>query len=455
VHRYSHSHKDGDVVLREADLVPARESSAIADLLAYIADIDARSLYAPAGYSSIHAYCVERLRIEVEVAYKRIRAARVARDFPVLFPAIAAGRLHLTAVILLAPHLTEDNAEDLVAAATHKSRSEVAALIAERFGRKDPSMAVLPLAPGPVGAAEVTDRLDPNPVDAPGETGSGAQLDLDPVDAQVPDSRATSCAADRYALQQLSRPLREKIEYAQSLMSHRVRPGDAVTVLNRALDSLIAKLEQQKFGATTRPRRARTGKNPRHVPNAVKRAVWLRDQGRCTFVSEDGHRCGSRQRLEFDHVEAVGRGGGEVSVSGIRLRCRTHNQLEAERTYGAAFMQHKREQAKRAAAETRARREAAARAAAAERVESERAARARADEVVPWLRSLQVRADDAKRAAEHAASHAAASLEERVRLALAFLGRSRARTVRPAGGGREVGESQVAADRRVGLGPPR
>ena len=43
----------------------------------------------------------------------------------------------------------------------------------------------------------------------------------------------------------------------------------------------------------------------------------------------------------------------------VRLRCRGHNQFEAERTFGAGFMTEKREEARRAAAETRARAEAA------------------------------------------------------------------------------------------------
>ena len=45
--------------------------------------------------------------------------------------------------------------------------------------------------------------------------------------------------------------------------------------------------------------------------------------------------------MEFDHVDAFAR-GGEASVAGIRLLCRAHNQLEAERTFGAEFMSHKR-----------------------------------------------------------------------------------------------------------------
>ena len=39
--------------------------------------------------------------------------------------------------------------------------------------------------------------------------------------------------------------------------------------------------------------------------------------------------------------------GGEATVEGIRLRCRAHHQLEAERVFGAGFMQEKRDEARR------------------------------------------------------------------------------------------------------------
>ena len=47
--------------------------------------------------------------------------------------ALAAGRLHLSAIVLLAPHLTAENADELVAAAEHKSKAEVQLLLAQRF----------------------------------------------------------------------------------------------------------------------------------------------------------------------------------------------------------------------------------------------------------------------------------------------------------------------------------
>jgi hypothetical protein len=62
--------------------------------------------------------------------------------------------------------------------------------------------------------------------------------------------------------------------------------------------------------------------------------------------------------LEFDHIDPVAR-GGQPTVERMRLRCRAHNQYEAERIFGTEFMRHKRQAAREVAA-----RDAAARAAA-------------------------------------------------------------------------------------------
>jgi hypothetical protein len=65
---------------------------------------------APAGRPSMFAYCVEGTHFCEETAPGRIRAARVARQFPGIFPAAADGRLNLGAVAILAPDLTPENA---------------------------------------------------------------------------------------------------------------------------------------------------------------------------------------------------------------------------------------------------------------------------------------------------------------------------------------------------------
>lgn len=148
----------------------------------------------------------------------------------------------------------------------------------------------------------------------------------------------------------------DKLRRAQSLLSHAIPSGDVVQVLDRALDTLIARFETRKLGSASPRTRASeahsstsSGQGPRarHVPARVRRAVWERDRGQCTFVTHAGHRCSARRFLEFDHVQPVAR-GGTATVEGLRLRCGTHNQYSAERTFGSEFMKQKRERARNA-----------------------------------------------------------------------------------------------------------
>jgi 5-methylcytosine-specific restriction endonuclease McrA len=121
-----------------------------------------------------------------------------------------------------------------------------------------------------------------------------------------------------------------------------VPSGDLAQLLDRALDALNEKLERRKFAKAERPRPCRPSDNARQIPADVKRAVWERDGGRCTFVGENGHQCEAKTRLEWDHVEPVAQ-GGRATVQGLRLRCRAHNQLEAERAFGRNFMNAQRD----------------------------------------------------------------------------------------------------------------
>ncbi|MEK7317316.1 MAG: HNH endonuclease signature motif containing protein, partial [Candidatus Eisenbacteria bacterium] len=391
-----------------------------ATLLAHIAEVDARRLYVPAGYTSMHAYCVEELRLSEDAAYKRIQAARAAGQYPALFPAMAEGRLHLAAVCLLAPHLTAKNADELIEAATNRRKSEIEGFLARRFPPPD--------APARVCAIAIAARPGPQlaPGQVEGESSEWIRTTHDELaPGQVEEERAKPAlpSPERFLLEvTIGKSTHEKLRYAQSLLSHAVPTGDVAQVLDRALDALIADLEKRKFGAITRrPRRPGTTRRPsprgrtvrkRYVPAKVRRAVWERDQGQCTFVGATGHRCEARRLLEFDHVEPVAR-GGKATVEGMRLRCRTHNQYEAERTFGAGFMRRKRQAARLAAAEAQARAAAEARARAA--------AKEQTLDVLAGLRGLGCRADQARRAAEFSEALHGATLEERMRASLKFL----------------------------------
>ncbi|TMQ69051.1 MAG: HNH endonuclease, partial [Candidatus Eisenbacteria bacterium] len=96
---YSFPQVSEPALLRDCETVHARERGVTAEALAYLAEVDARKAYVPAGYDSMFAYCVGALRLSEQAARKRIHAARAARRFPAIFHAVAEGRLHLSGVV--------------------------------------------------------------------------------------------------------------------------------------------------------------------------------------------------------------------------------------------------------------------------------------------------------------------------------------------------------------------
>lgn len=96
------------------------------------------------------AYCTEVLRLSEHAAYHRILAARMARRFPVVLRMRAQGSLNLTSARLLAAHLTQDNHDELLAAASGKSKRQVQELLARRFPQPEIASSIRKLpAPGP------------------------------------------------------------------------------------------------------------------------------------------------------------------------------------------------------------------------------------------------------------------------------------------------------------------
>ena len=71
----------------------------------------------------------------------------------------------------------------------------------------------------------------------------------------------------------------------------------------------------------------------RHIPQQVRDRVWIRDEGRCTFVGADGVRCSAQHDVEVHHVQAF-RKGGQHDEDNLRLLCRKHNMHEAVAEYG-------------------------------------------------------------------------------------------------------------------------
>ena len=117
-------------------------------------------------------------------------------------------------------------------------------------------------------------------------------------------------------------------------------------ILELALDALIERVEKDRFATGRKPRRKAASSDgatakSRHIPNAIKREVYARDGGRCTFKDASGRRCDATDALEYDHIDGFARVQVH-SVDRIRLLCRAHNQHAAEKIYGRAAMERAR-----------------------------------------------------------------------------------------------------------------
>jgi 5-methylcytosine-specific restriction endonuclease McrA len=387
-----------------------------ADLLLYLSELDQRRLYRQHACGSLFEFCLARLGFSEDAAYKRVGAARMLRQFPLVFELLSEGRIHLSALILLRPHLTQENHREWLMAAVGKSKREVERFVASRCPSPDVPTRVRRL-PGilssrvgstaEAAASEsvpVAEQPEPTmPVDPGQGLAATPAPDMSPAlgMSTVPSMTAFSAVSPalppRAALATKVQPLsahsyrvvftaserlKQKMDRAGELVSHAVSPSDLPSLIERALDLLIERAERQRCGSkqasrssvrnarrgdadeSTAPslqsveahgapqafqepqpivtasptvaRKVQSGPS-RYVPAAIRRAVWKRDVGRCTYVDHEGNCCKQTHFLQLDHRLPYAL-GGVPTLENLRLRCAAHNLLHAEQIYGSYRM---------------------------------------------------------------------------------------------------------------------
>jgi hypothetical protein len=327
---------DGELA-EQAKSVAGRERDLTALLVAHVAELDTRDVHLRAGYPSLFCYCRDVLALSEHEAYNRIEVARAARRHPVILALLAGGSVNLTTVRLLRPHLTPENHQRVLESACGKKKAQVEEIVARisprldvpAFVRKlpgprpDPTPAAKPAFGGEVAAMTPVAPLPaegPNPPPSPGP----------PLPRPRPSGEVAPLSPDRYRLQlTIGGSTLEKLRLAKDMLRHVIPWGDDAAILERALSALLAELARTRFAASESPRPARgTAPGSRYIPAEVKRAVWVRDLGRCAYVGTNGRRCGERAFVEFHHVRPYA-AGGKPAVENIQLRCRSHNVYES------------------------------------------------------------------------------------------------------------------------------
>ena len=333
---------DDDLLRRLSDLV-GQSRRVEADVVAHIGEVDTRRVFARAACSSMFDYCRQILHLSEQEAYLRIFVARASRQHPMLMTMLRDGRLHLAGIVRLAPVRTRANRDALLKRATHKSKRQLEEMVAELKPRPDVPAAIrklperrpkaqptpsLQLCPGRVSTASSELRAE------------GTQVPLEPAPTQPAVVEALAPGRHRVNFT-ASTELRDKLERLKALMRSSAPDGDLAKVIDAAVTEKLERIEAKRFGKTKVPRKeladTDTAPKSRYLPAAVRRVVYERDEGRCTYTDTQGRRCRERDDLEFHHRKPFGRGGAH-SPEVVTLLCEVHNALMAEEDYGRETM---------------------------------------------------------------------------------------------------------------------
>jgi 5-methylcytosine-specific restriction endonuclease McrA len=316
-----------DQILLEKTTKLAQEERRItSEILWCLLEVETRLLFASLGFSSLYEFCTQHLGYSEGSAHRRISAMRLLKSLPKEIQnkteeKMISGDLSVTNLSLVHRFL---KTEKKFAAKTY-SDDEKSQLIDSLEGL----------------SKKAAEKL---------------LADIQP--AFIPQEKERILSSTQTEIKFVATDgLMNKIKRVKELTAHANPNPSYAELFEKMTDLMLAKIEPQlenksksknenetgnenklspqnstslESSAST-PITAKTKPNSRYIPASIKREVWNRDHGSCTFRSENsGKVCGSKFGVEFDHVKPFSFGGTHVTEN-LRLRCKQHNALEAER----------------------------------------------------------------------------------------------------------------------------
>ncbi len=274
----------------------ADERAATTRLLKHLCEIQRRRLFAKYACASLFEYCVKILQMSEPQAARRINAARLLKEFPAIERKINSGALSLTAASQAQTFFRKENFDQ-------KKKAEVLARLENQSARE---------------SEKILFAYSTKPAAVVRET----------VKRRDTEFTEIKFAADEATMEDLQR--------LKEIWSHEM-PNASFADLIKKMAQYCRKNLEKNPAPTPAPESEKPRKTTRYIPAAVRRAVWQRDGGGCTFTDEHGNRCGSRHKLQLDHIIPYA-GGGKHTPENLRLRCFAHNQWHSIQTYGPGVL---------------------------------------------------------------------------------------------------------------------
>lgn len=311
-------------ILTGVKTLAGQERTLIADLLEYLYEVEARKLYAPLAYSSLHEFGVKELGFTEAQSYERTRAVFAMKKVPEVRELIRSGAISLTNAAQLNRAIDAERRE----LGEEVSKEFKTALVEAASGatKRELQGKLEVILTNPESRAAMREKLTHRSA-----TRTGVQFEI-AVTTEAKIKRARELV-DAPTLEELFDIALDALITSEEKKRKYTRGSDAVTepssVAGHEADQNEApKMEKKKVNTAIE---AQNESVSRYIPAKYKTQIARRSGSRCEYIDPvTMRRCSSRSHLQIDHKWPLAL-GGKTTLPNLRHLCGTHNRMEAER----------------------------------------------------------------------------------------------------------------------------
>lgn len=301
---------DSELLSQTQNLV-TRERELTLEILRHLQEIEKRRLYNQYACSSLFEYCTRILQYSEAAASRRINSMRMLKELPETATDVESGALNLSTLSTVQTFIrreekagktySKEQKQELLVSVKNQSKREVEKILIQRS-----------------------------------------------PESAIPSEKQRVVAADRIEVKVvLTEAQLKKLEKIRGLLAHQIPDGALAEVLEKMMEITLDKVDPVRKEERTQARKEKTATPPAEMPTQenskqvsapLSRKVWVRDQGRCTHLDDQGKRCNSQFKLQVDHILPVAL-NGPSELSNLRLLCAAHNQWAAIQKLGKKTME--------------------------------------------------------------------------------------------------------------------
>ena len=361
-------------LLSQTKFLVQKERNTHIQVLHHLEEIDSRKLYLELGFSSLFDYAVKELGYSEGAAYRRIKAMKLCRDLPDTENRLQSGKLSLSSASQLQAFFekqakkikTEQSKKEIkLSHQTEVQRSKLSnqGIKKEMQETNEPSLSL---------SMEKKQDLVKKAEGCSTRATMKLLSEADPS-LSVSKEKARFLGNGKVEIKLvIDEKDHKKLEELKSLLSHKspvLSHGELLSILleealkkhdlrrkkirkntqkekvtspqkweSKGIDNKQGHKNKSRQPLVTSPQeweyRNKAKKINRAIHTHLKKHIWERDEGQCTYVHPQTKRkCSSKHLLQIDHIKPFSL-GGRSEADNLRLLCAGHNQLRSEKTFG-------------------------------------------------------------------------------------------------------------------------